>query len=223
MTILVAAHAISAWRIAVQLDAPGGPGLEVASAWSLVCDAGPIAVARAWYEDAGSIALALASPLIPHSVCTVSCAGVAGSLQLALGGSPLELVDIEAPGDPEAEALGLDVDWFGRGLDALGDTPTQRGEACLRHDLAARVLTAPGELVHQPSAGVGTERAQNGPSGSGRASLLEAAIRRQSLDDDRVEAVRVVVSIHTSGIVRTTIHARSRALGREVSTATEHT
>jgi hypothetical protein len=223
MTILVAAHALSAWRIAVHLDAPGGPSLELASSWSLVCDAGRIAVARAWYEDAATIALALDAPLVPHAACLLECAGVGGALQLALGGAPSQLVDIEAPGDPEAEALALDVDWFGAALDALGDTPTERGEACLRHDLVARVMTDPGELVHQPTAGVGIARSQNGPSGSARASQLEAAVRRQVLEDDRVEGVRLVVSINTAGIVRTTIHARSRALGREVSTTAEHT
>lgn len=221
MPSIVDVDAVSAWRLRVRLDGPGGAPLESAVAWQVVSDEGTITVARAWLEDSALVALALAAPLTQGRECTVTSSAATGTGRVALGGLPSSLVDLEAPGDPEAEALGLDVDWFGE-LDATGDAREERGEACLRHDLAARALTRPGELVHQPSAGAATVE-QNAPSGAARASLYQAALRREALEDDRVEEASVTVTVATTGVVRATIRARSRALGRDVSTAVEAT
>lgn len=221
MPEIVEADALSAWRVRARLDGAGGPSVESAAAWQLVSDEGKIAVSRAWLEDTALVALALASPLTPHREYTLSCSAATGDARVALLGAPSARVDLEAPGDPIAEALGLDVDWFGS-MDSTGDAREERGEVCLRHDLAARALTRPGELVHQPSAGAATVE-QNAPSGAARASLYQAALRREALDDDRVEEAAVTVTITTTGAVRATIRARSRALGRDVSTAVEPT
>lgn len=219
MPELIDADAVSPWRIRVRLDSPGGAPLEDALLWQLDADVGAVSVSRAWLEDAALVALALAQPLAPDREYFVTHPIATGTARVSLQRAPAAQVDLEAPGDPEAEALGLDVDWFGA-IDATGDARTERGEACLRHDLAARALTRPGELVHQPTAGASTIE-QNAPSSAARASLYQAALRREALDDDRVEEAAVTVTITTTGLVRATIRARSRALGRDVSTAVE--
>lgn len=221
MPELIDAEAPSPWRVRVQLDGPGGSPFEDATQWRLVSDVGALPVARAWLEDAAVVALALAQPLAPEQEYFVTHTSATATARVSFQRAPAAQVDLEAPGDPEAEALGLDVDWFGE-LDPSGDARTERGEACLRHDLAARALTRPGELVHQPTAGAATIE-QNAPSGAARASLYQAALRREALDDDRVEDAAVAVTVTTKGVVRATIRARSRALGRDVSTAVEPT
>lgn len=88
--------------------------------------------------------------------------------------------------DPEAEAFGLDVDWFGPNLDARGDTPVVRGLAALKHDLAVLAFMSAGELVHRPGAGVGVRQRVNGASNAAVLGEIQADVRAAYLSDPRV-------------------------------------
>jgi hypothetical protein len=88
--------------------------------------------------------------------------------------------------DPEAEAFGLDVDWFGPALDPRGDVPVVRGLQALKHDLAALAFMNPGDLAHRPGAGIGVRQRVNGAASAAVLGEVQADVRAAYLSDPRV-------------------------------------
>lgn len=96
--------------------------------------------------------------------------------------------------DPEAEAFGVDIDWFADSLTASGDTPEVRGKQCLTNDLAIISLIQKGELFHRPDAGAGLQLNTNAPMSNLYAKQLVAALTREWYRDPRVRTGGVTVT-----------------------------
>jgi hypothetical protein len=113
--------------------------------------------------------------------------------------------------DPEAEALGIDVDWLAESLDASGDMPTIRGRDCLSNDLVAIAKTDPGELFHRPKEGGGMLSQVNGPGND--LDAVARALRATWSRDRRVKSVNTIeVSHDTDGTVTASTSVQPVAL-----------
>lgn len=100
--------------------------------------------------------------------------------------------------DPEAEAYGIDIDWFADSLTAAGDVPLIHGLQCLRNDLAATALTFPGEIFHRPDVGAGMQTRVNGPNLPQQLDDIRATLKRTWATDDRVIPGGIDISVDSS-------------------------
>jgi len=133
------------------------PGILVATNWSIarVDGAGgvPVSVTFAFQTDVTSLELALSSPLLDGIQYTLS-ESPAGSGVVAWRAPVTQSTQQQGvASDPEAEALGVDIDFLAASLDATGDMPEIRGKNCLANDLICIALTSPSELFHRPAEG----------------------------------------------------------------------
>jgi hypothetical protein len=110
-------------------------------------------------------------------------------------------VPVSPAEDPEAEAFGIDIDWFADSLTGSGDTPVVRGRQCLVNDLAVICLIQKGELFHRPDAGAGVKLSVNGPMGDREVKQVIGAVTREWYKDARVRqgGVDVRGNVDTSG------------------------
>lgn len=107
-------------------------------------------------------------------------------------------VPVGAAEDPEAEAFGVDIDWFADSFTPTGDTPTVRGRQCLTNDLAVISLIQPGELFHRPDAGAGVKLSTNAPMSAQQVKLVSAALTREWYKDPRVRQGGVTIKTDIS-------------------------
>lgn len=160
-----------------------------------------VEIEAAWQRSGGAIELALVEPLLVGERYTLAHTGASNVVELAY------IEPVSAPtaagrltlqrgaeDDPEAEAFGVDVDWFAAGLTPSGDLPAVRGLAALKHDLAALAVLNPGELLHRPAAGLGLSRRVNGAASAGARAELEADARAAYLADTRVKDASITIT-----------------------------
>lgn len=102
--------------------------------------------------------------------------------------------------DPEAEAFGVDIDWFADGLTGAGDTPTIRGRQCLTNDLAIIAMISKGEIFHRPDAGAGLKLDVNGPMTDFQVKAVVGALTKEWYRDARIaqNSVSVTASVNAS-------------------------
>lgn len=215
MSVIVQAHARSPWRLRIVFDVL--PALHAnASAYTIARADGAgssVAGASVWLVDTTSVELALSEPLLDRLVYVLSVAGVSGSAAYSWTTPPAKIPSRSSRRDPEAEALGVDVDWIASTLDPSGDAPEVRGRSALIQDLAAIAVTERGELLHRPDAGAAMPRRVNGPSETGP---IRAALEREWLRDDRVKAAQITVLASSTGEITAEAKITPRALNEEL-------
>ena len=120
--------------------------------------------------------------------------------------------------DPEAAAFFIDRSWICDSLDASGRLFQRRGIACLKYDLAAVTVTAPGELFHLPDDGVGLNERVNGPGTASELKRLGGDVRRQWAKDIRLArgGISVTPSADGTGLVTVSGNARTEATDESV-------
>jgi len=135
-----------------------------------------------------TVELALSGPLQDGIAYQVTMPNAPGAPTGLVGyRTPLILIQPNTPGeDPEAEAFGVDMDWFSDTLTADGDIPQVRGKQCVINDLVAMALVAPGEIFHRPLAGAGMKLRVNGPGTATEISSMTAKLKRVWAEDGRV-------------------------------------
>lgn len=215
MSTIVQTHARSPWRLRIVFDVL--PVLHAnASAYTIVRSDGAgssVAGASVWLVDTASVELALSEPLLERLVYLISVSGASGSMAFSWSTSPAKTPSKTSRRDPEAEALGVDVDWLASTLDPSGDAPKVRGRSALIQDLAAIAVTERGELLHRPDAGAAMPGRVNGPSETGP---IRAALEREWLRDDRVKAVGITVLASSTGEITAEAKITPRVLNEEL-------
>ncbi len=158
-------------------------------------------VSYAFAVDTKTAELVVANEaLIDGVVYVVSLPGQSGapSAQVAYRLPLLQSqVPVSPAEDPEAEAFGVDIDWFADKLTASGDTPVIRGRQCLVNDLAVISMILPGEIFHRPNAGAGLQLNTNAPMTSNQIKQVTGSITREWYKDSRVRqgSVNVTASV----------------------------
>lgn len=100
--------------------------------------------------------------------------------------------------DPEAEAFGVDIDWFADALVGNGDTPTIRGRQCFVNDLAVIALIQKGEIFHRPDAGAGAKLNTNAPMSNLSVQKVAGSLTREWYKDPRTKPGGVTTRVDIS-------------------------
>ena len=159
-----------------------------------------ITVTNVWSTGTNAVEMSTSDALSNDFVYVVTLPNASGTPSAVLGyRTPQSITTLPAvDDDPEAEALGVDIDWLAPALDPAGDSPKIRGRACLINDLAAAALTTPGELFHKPTDGGGMRLKVNGPAIPGQLSGIRASLLRQWTKDPRVRQGGVAIDVSSS-------------------------
>ena len=187
------AQALQPWRLTVYFAAADA-GLDDPIKFHLSRGGVvPHPIETVWLRGTGVVELALGDALLAgedyllqHDTSSTTAHIAWRPAQPSALARPRTTTDGPELDDPEAEAFGLDVDWFGAALDARGDVPVVRGLQALKHDLAAVAFMSPGDLVHRPRAGVGVRQRVNGASNAATLGEIQADVRAAYLSDPRV-------------------------------------
>lgn len=160
-----------------------------------------VSVTNVWLTGPTTAELSLSPPLLPGIiyVLTLPNAPSAPSAQLSY---QLPVISTPAPlaseEDPEAEALGVDLDWFADQLTSIGDTPSIRGRQCVVNDLQMIAFIVPSELAHRPNDGGNIKASVNAPSNS--TDQVLAALKRQWSKDPRVKKNGIGIQVDASTV-----------------------
>lgn len=201
--MILAAEALSSRRIRVALSGSNVWATTVAGSYVMArTDGGPVVVgvAKAWLSDVQTVELALNASMLDGVGYSVTVPD--SSSAVFVFSRPLAPpTDQASPEDPEAEMLGVDIDWLSSSLDGTGDCPQIRGRDCVVNDMTAVALTHPGEIFHQPTVGAGLYGRVNSPNLPGELDELRADLVRQWKADDRVKNAQCQTVSTTSGEV----------------------
>ena len=191
MANLVRVSSPQPWRLLAAFD--GTPSTTASNYTVARVDglSSTIVVTFAWRESGNAVVLALSGPLLDGVAYTLAASGSSTTLQVGARGAA-KPADSPTVSDLAERRWGLDLAWCsGGGLDSRGQVARRAGVECVRHDLAALCLLAPGELFHRPRAGANLRRFVNGPSTL--ASAVEGAIRSAWTRDPRVRSGTVAL------------------------------
>lgn len=177
-------------------------------------------VAQAFATDPRAYELSVSAPLTPGIVYLVGHPALAQAVRFSWQPAAPQVRGQAAADDPEAEALGVDVDWWAPALAPGGDMPELRGRASLEQDLVTIAQVEPGELYHRPQDGGGLPSAVNGPNSSDELVRLATRLRRQWASDARVSAAQVSVTADAQGATRVQATVQPVALADPLSIVT---
>lgn len=201
MANIINAISRSPWRITVVLDTTPSVTLSDYTITRLDGADNYSVVSRAFLTGTNTVELTLTPGLLDSIIYKVTYTG-GSSAQIAYRQPAIQSqVPVGTAEDPEAEAFGIDYDWFADALTASGDTPMVRGRQCLVNDLAVISLIQKGEIFHRPDAGAGVKLSVNGPMGDREIKQVVGALTREWYKDARVRqgGIDIRPSVDTSG------------------------
>lgn len=191
----------SPWRVTVTLDLT--PSLVTTDYTITRADGANnyISVSSVFALGSNNVELTLSGALLDGVAYIISYPSGSTASVVYRQPSYQSQVPVGAAEDPEAEAFGIDYDWFADGLTAAGDTPMVRGRQCLINDLAVIALIQKGELFHRPDAGAGVKLSVNGPMTDREVKQVVGAVTREWYKDSRVRqgGIDVRGNVDTSG------------------------
>lgn len=180
------------WRITLAVN--GVPPVIAGSYTVVRKDGGysSVSVTNAWLVGTNTAELSLSDQLAPNVVYVVSIPASSTSHDVTTGPLSPAPAPLAYGEDPEAEAYGIDANWFSGRLTGDGDIVEAKGRQCLFDDLACIASIEPGEIFHRPNDGGGLPAEVNGPSIDSELGKMRANLKRQWLKDTRVAAVDAI-------------------------------